>query len=129
MSFDLDEAVALLERTPAVLRAWLAALPEPWLRATEGPGTWSPFDVVGHLIHGERTDWIPRVEQILAKGESAAFTPFDRKAMFAASEGKALGELLDTFATLRASNLARLRGLRWSRPESSPARWADARPR
>ena len=109
MTYSIDEAVALLERTPAILRAWLTGLPEPWIRATEGPETWCAFDVVGHLIHGERTDWIPRMEHILTKGESEPFPPFDREAMFAASEGKSLGELLDTFAAARAENLSRLR--------------------
>ena len=109
MTYSVDEAAAILERTPRILREWLAGLPEPWVRATEGPETWSAYDVVGHLIHGERTDWIPRAEIILSKGESAPFTPFDREAMFAASAGKPLGELLDTFATLRAANVARLR--------------------
>jgi hypothetical protein len=111
MTYRVDEALALLERTPSVLRAWLGGLPEAWTTATEGPGTWSAFDVVGHLIHGERTDWIPRAEWILARGESAPFEPFDREAMFEASKGKSLEDLLSTFATLRAENLARLRGL------------------
>lgn len=112
MTYSIDEAVALLERTPPILRAWLTGLPEPWIRAREGPGTWNAFDVVGHLIHGERTDWIPRMEHILTKGESEPFPPFDREAMFAASEGKSLGELLDTFASARADNLSRLRAKR-----------------
>jgi hypothetical protein len=101
----------VLERTPAVLRALLADLPEPWTVATEGEGTWSPFDVVGHLIHGERTDWITRAELILSKGDSVAFAPFDREAMFEASRGRSLAELLDTFAELRAANVHRLREL------------------
>ena len=112
MTYRLEEALAVLERTPAILRAWLADLPEPWLRATEGPGTWCAFDVVGHLIHGERTDWIPRVEHILSKGETESFPPFDRETMFTASKGKSIAELLEIFATLRASNLARFRELR-----------------
>jgi hypothetical protein len=111
MRFVLTEALAVLERTPGVLRELLAGLPEPWVRVTEGPETWSPFDVVGHLIHGERTDWIPRAEIILAEGESRAFEPFDRFAQFEASRGKTLDELLATFAGLRAANLVRLRGL------------------
>ena len=109
MSYSIDEAVALLERTPRILRSWLAGLPEPWLMATEGPGTWNAFDVIGHLIHGERTDWISRMEHILTKGESEPFPVFDREAMFAASEGKSLGVLLETFAELREENLVRLR--------------------
>lgn len=112
MQFVLAEALAVLERTPKVLRELLAGLPEPWIHATEGPGTWSPFDVVGHLIHGELTDWIPRTEIILADGETRPFPPFDRFAQFEASRGKALSELLETFAGLRAASLARLRALR-----------------
>jgi hypothetical protein len=111
MIYRVDEAIALLERTPRILRAWLGELPEAWTHVTEGPGTWSAFDVVGHLIHGERTDWIPRVEHILAKGEAEPFPPFDREAMLEASRGKQLRELLDTFATFRGRNLIRLRGM------------------
>lgn len=109
--FLLDEALPVLERTPAVLRALLADLPEGWVSATEGDGTWSPFDVVGHLIHGERTDWIPRAELILRQGEAVTFPPFDRFAMFEASRGRTLAALLDTFAGLRAANVRRLREL------------------
>ena len=103
----LDDAVAILERTPAALRALLNGIPEIWERATEGEGTWSPFDVVGHLIHGERTDWIPRARHILA-GETRPFEPFDRTAQFIESEGKSLSELLATFAELRRENVAAL---------------------
>lgn len=112
MSFHFDEALAVLRRTPAVLRALLADLPDAWTLATEGLGTWSPFDVVGHLIHGERTDWVPRAEHLLRHGEAVPFTPFDREAMFAASKGKSMAELLDTFERLRAANLDRLASLR-----------------
>ncbi len=110
MNFRFDEAVPVLSRTPAVLRGWLADLPARWTSATEGPGTWSPYDVVGHLIHAERTDWIPRAEHILRRGESVPFPPFDREAMFAASRGRSLGDLLDTFEALRRDSLARLEG-------------------
>ena len=110
--FEPAEAIPLLARTPAVLHALLDGLPEVWTTANEGPGTWSAFDVVGHLIHGERTDWIPRAELILAHGESRTFDVFDRFAMFEASRGKSLGELLSTFAQLRAANVARLEALR-----------------
>jgi hypothetical protein len=110
--FEPAEAIPLLARTPAVLHALLDGLPEVWTTANEGPGTWSAFDVVGHLIHGERTDWIPRAELILAHGESRTFDVFDRFAMFEASRGQTLGELLDTFAQLRAANVARLEALR-----------------
>jgi hypothetical protein len=111
VTYSLPEATALLARTPGILRAWLAGLPDAWGRATEGPDTWSAYDVVGHLIHGERTDWIPRAEHILAKGASEPFPPFDREAMFDASRGKSLAELLDTFDALRSESLARLGAL------------------
>jgi hypothetical protein len=101
----------VLSRTPAVLRAGIGGLPEAWTAATEGPGTWSPYDVVGHLIHGERTDWIPRTEHILRHGEAVPFPKFDREAMFAASQGRSLGELLDTFEALRRDSLRRLDAL------------------
>lgn len=109
--YDVDEATALLARTPAVLDTWLRGLPDGWLSATEGPDTWSPFDIVGHLVHGERTDWMPRVRRLLEHGESLAFDPFDRFAQFSESEGKRMGALLDEFARLRASSLERLRAL------------------
>lgn len=107
---DLNEALAVLERTPASLSALLAGLPDAWVRATEGENTWSPYDVIGHLIHGERTDWIPRARHILA-GETQPFEPFDRTAQFKESEGKSLGELLATFADARRESVAALKGL------------------
>jgi hypothetical protein len=109
--YKLDDAVAILERTPGSLRAILDGLPEMWVRATEGDGTWSPYDVIGHLIHGERTDWIPRARHILA-GETRAFDPFDRTAQFTESQGKSLGDLLATFADLRRENIATLVGMK-----------------
>lgn len=105
--FNLEEGVAILERTPASLRALLTGLPDTWVRATEGEGTWSPYDVIGHLVHGERTDWMPRVRHILA-GESRPFKPFDRTAQFTESQGKSLSELLEGFAELRRESLAAL---------------------
>jgi uncharacterized damage-inducible protein DinB len=108
MKFSFDDALPILRTTPAVLRALLSPLPDSWTMANEGSDTWSPFDVVGHLIHGERTDWIPRVELLLAHGESRPFTPFDRFAQFRDSRGKSLLQLLDTFADLREANVARL---------------------
>jgi uncharacterized damage-inducible protein DinB len=110
-AFSLNDAFPVLRATPGVLRAWLAELPESWTDTNEGPETWSPFDIVGHLIHGERTDWIPRVELLLAHGESRPFTPFDRYAQFRDSAGKTLPELLDIFAELRRANVARLESL------------------
>jgi hypothetical protein len=106
MEFDLQQGIAILERTPRTLQAMLAALGPGWTDATEGPETWSPYVIVGHLIHGERTDWIPRVRIILAQGPNRHFTPYDRFAQFRESQGKSLAELLDEFARLRANNLA-----------------------
>jgi hypothetical protein len=114
MDFDLGTGIAVLERTPATLRAMLSGLPAAWLDGTEGPDTWSPYVVVGHLIHGERTDWIPRAKIILAQGAERRFTPFDRFAQFRESQGKPLDVLLDEFAELRGQNLATLRGWRLS---------------
>ena len=108
--FDLEEAVAVLERTPGVLSALLGELPDAVVRATEGPGTWSPFDVVGHLIHGERTDWIPRTRHILS-GSSEPFESFDRNAQFAASVERRLSDLLGEFAQLRHDSIESLRTL------------------
>ena len=112
MDFQLDDALPVLRRTPDVLRALLADLSAQWTTATEGPDTWSPFDIVGHLIHGERTDWVPRVEHILRHGAAVPFPPFDREAMFRESKGVSLATLLDTFAALRSGNLERLAALR-----------------
>lgn len=108
MNFELSNGIAVLERTPATLRALLSGLPPEWTDATEGPETWSPFVVVGHLIHGERTDWIPRAQVILAQAATRRFMPYDRFAQFRDSEGKSLEVLLDEFAALRAANLATL---------------------
>ena len=110
MTFRLDDALAILERTPATLRALLADLPEPWVTGNEGPATFSAYDNVGHLLHGERTDWIPRARIIRAQGADRRFTAFDRFAQFRESQGRTLGELLDDFERLRSENLATLRG-------------------
>ncbi len=104
---NLDEAVAILARTPASLNALLTGLSDGWVRATDGDGTWSPYDVIGHLIDGERTNWIPRARHILA-GETRPFAPFDRTAHFTESQGQCVDELLATFAELRQANLAAL---------------------
>ena len=111
MQFRFDDAAPLLRRTPAVLRALLFELPATWTDATEGPGTWSPFDVVGHLIHAERTNWVSRIEHILRHADAVPFPPFDREAMFSASNGRSLSELLDTFDRVRRDSLARLTAL------------------
>ncbi len=104
----LEEAVAILERTPSAVGALLDGAPGTFVRATEGEGTWSPYDVVGHLAHGERADWLERTRHILS-GDPRPFTPFDRTAQFRESEGKSLGELLADFAELRQRNVAELR--------------------
>jgi hypothetical protein len=111
VEFRFDDALPVLRRTPSVVRGLLEDLPDQWTAAVEGPGTWSPYDVVGHLIHGERSDWLPRVEHLLHHGDAVAFPPFDREAMFGASQGRSLTELLDSFATLRSESLQRLAGL------------------
>lgn len=111
---NLNDTIALLERTPTTLNALLRDLPDHWTHRNEGEETWSPFDIVGHLIHGERTDWIPRTRRILESGESVPFDKFDRLAQFRESEGKSLGELLDTFARERAGSLDALRALNLS---------------
>jgi len=105
----LDDLIAVLDRTPATLTALLDGLPEIWVTAREGDGTWSPFDVVGHLIHGERTDWIPRARHIL-DGDPRPFEAFDREAQFSESRDKSIGELLETFGVLRRENLETIRG-------------------
>jgi hypothetical protein len=110
-SFVLEEGVAILSRTPATLDAWLRGLPEGWIAAHEGGDTWSPFDILGHLIHGERTDWMQRVRILLEHGEARPFNTFDRFAQFAASQGRTLASLLDEFATVRQQSLAELAAL------------------
>lgn len=110
MAFERDEAVALLERTPAALSSLLAGLPEPWLVADEGPDTFNPRDVIGHLVHGERTDWIPRVRRILEDGESVAFEPFDRFG-HASLPGGSVAQLLAEFGEARRESLVHLRAL------------------
>jgi DinB superfamily len=111
-TFVIDEAAAILARTPATLDTLLRGLPDGWIAAHEGGNTWSPFDVIGHLIHGERTDWVPRARIILEHGEARAFDKFDRFAQFAASEGRTLASLLDEFAALRRDSLRELAAFR-----------------
>ena len=112
MQFNVDDALAVLERTPATFRALLAGMPAAWTTPNEGPDTFSAFDNVGHLIHGERTDWIPRARIILAPGPTRTFAPYDRFAQVRDSQGKSMTTLLDDFAVLRAENVAELRGWR-----------------
>lgn len=110
MTFSLEETEGLLSRTPATLRALLGGLDERWARASEGPNTFTPFDVVGHLIDGEETDWVPRARIILARGGNHRFEPYDRFRHLARNVERTLDSLLDEFARLRAANLAILRG-------------------
>jgi hypothetical protein len=111
MEHTLPHTISLLSRTPAALDALLRDLPEAWTLRNEGENSWSAFDVVGHLIHGERTDWIPRARIILQFGETKAFEAFDRWAQERESQGKSLGQLLDEFARLRSENLGELHAL------------------
>jgi DinB superfamily len=108
MEFQLDHATEILRRTPATLNSLLRHLPQEWIISNEGPESWSPFDVMGHLIHGEETDWIPRARIILEYGESGTFEPFDRFAMFEKSKGKSLNDLLDMFEQRRRESLQEL---------------------
>ena len=108
MIFQLSDGVAVLERTPATFRALLTGLPDTWTAANEGPDTFSPFDNVGHLIHGERTDWVPRARIILAQADNRRFEAYDRFAQVRESHGKRLVDLLDEFTELRVANLATL---------------------
>ena len=109
MNFDLDLAAQALARTPPALQALLDGLPDPWIRGTEGPDTFSPFDVVGHLIDGEETDWIPRARIILARAPNPVFEPYDRFRHRARNAARTLASLLEEFARLRGDNLALLR--------------------
>jgi hypothetical protein len=111
MTAEVKKSVEVLERTPGVLRALLGGLGDFWALSNYGPDTFSPFDVVGHLIHGERTDWMTRVRVILEHGEAQPFPAFDRYAMYEASKGRSMAELLETFASLRAKNLDDLKAL------------------
>ena len=104
--FKVTEAVAVLTRTPATLNSLLRGLPEIWVRSNEGQDTWSAFDIMGHLVYAERSDWMPRVRILLEHGETRPFDPFDRFAQLNASQEKSLEQLLDDFACLRHDNLA-----------------------
>ena len=116
MEHNLNHTISLLSRTPAALNALLCDLPETWTLRNEGEDTWSAFDVVGHLIHSERTNWMPRARTLLQFGETRAFEPFDRWGQVRESQGKSLGQLLDEFARWRSENLSELHGLNL-RPE------------
>jgi hypothetical protein len=111
MPHNLENTMSLLSRTPAALNALLRDLPETWTLRGEGDKTWTAFDVIGHLIHAERADWIPRARIILQHGDSQPFAPFDRLGHEREIRGKSLGELLDEFARVRSENLSELRAL------------------
>lgn len=117
MNFNLEESIEILERTPEVTTALLHGLDEAWTHVNEGKDTWSAFDIIGHLIHGERTDWIPRIKIILGDGEDKTFEPFNRFAQFRNSKGKTLHELLEAFSQLRAQNIAFLTALQLTEKE------------
>ena len=112
MKYSFDNAFEILDRTPSVLRTLLTSLADEWIMNNEGPDTFSPYDVIGHLIHGEKTDWAARTRIILENGTAVPFTPWDRFAQFRDSEGKSLEQLLDEFERLRKENMIWLRSLR-----------------
>src|SRR5205809_7836633 len=122
MDFSLTTALEVLNRTPGTLKSMLSGLPSPWTSATEGPDTWSPQDVVGHLIHGEETDWIPRAKIILTKGELQAFEPFDRFAQARRFTGWSLERLLDRFADARGRGIAAPRAWHLTRGQLAGSR-------
>ncbi len=105
MKFNINQSIEILQRTPNVMTALLDGLSDDWVFQDEGPGTWSPYNVIGHLIHGEKTDWIPRMRHIWEHGTAKPFEPFDRFAQFEDSKGKSLSELLSEFTRLRQENL------------------------
>jgi hypothetical protein len=107
----LQQTIAVLARTPATLDAFLRELPDSLVRLNEGGDTWSAYDIVGHLVYAERTDWMPRVKMILEFGETRAFEKFDRLGQVKESRGKSLAQLLDEFVRVRAENLNELRAL------------------
>jgi len=114
MNYDVQTATSVLRRTPAVLDALLRDLPDDWTRPNEGGDSWSAYDIVGHLIHGERTDWLPRARMILDYGETRTFDRFDRLAQERESAGKSLPQLLDEFASVREGNISAIRALNLS---------------
>jgi len=114
MEYNLEKSIALIARTPAVLDTMLRDLPDEWTMRNEGEKSWSVYDIVGHLIHGEITDWLPRARRILEHGEGKPFDKFDRTAQERESKGKSLGQLLDEFARLRAESVRELRAMNLS---------------
>jgi hypothetical protein len=126
MEHNLQHTISLLTRTPAALDALLRDLPETWTFRNEGENTMSAFDVVGHLIHAERTNWIPRAKMVLQFGETQAFDPFDRWAQVRESQGKSLGQLLDEFGRLRSESLGELRALNLRQEDLGRRGWHPA---
>ncbi len=112
MKYKMEEALEVLERTPLVLKTLLESIGEPWFSARETSKSWTPYDVVGHLIHGEKSDWLLRAKIILSQSENRKFEAFDREAQFRDSVGQSLGDLLSSFASLRKANIAELRSLK-----------------
>jgi hypothetical protein len=119
MKFDVDEAIEILERTPAAVRALISGLGDHWTTVNEGPETFSVFDVVGHLVDGEETDWIPRAMIVIEKGDQGTFEPYDRFRHYRRNKGRSLASLIDEFESLRAQNIERLRA--WNIDESKLA--------
>ncbi len=111
MIYNHEKSYEILERTPAVLRSLLSGLHNDWVMNNEGPDTFSPFDVIGHLIHGEKTDWVPRAKIILEHGTAKPFEPWDRFAQYEESRGKTLNQLLDEFDRVRKENMAWFKSL------------------
>jgi hypothetical protein len=109
MKFSIEKSIEILERTPGTLEYLLIGLDREWIMSNEGPDTWSSFDVVGHLVHAEHTNWIPRMEIVLSNGEQRQFTPFDRFAQLRNNKDRTLVELMDEFKSVRRANIALLR--------------------
>ena len=115
MKFDLEKAIEVLERTPLVIEILLKEISDEWTQSNEGGESWSPYDIVGHYIHGEKTDWIPRMEIILSDSSDKTFEPFDRFAQAKDSKGKSLRQLLDGFKALRKENIKKLKSKKLQR--------------
>lgn len=111
MDFDIEKSIEILQKTPATIQSLVGGLSEEWLKGNEGENTWSPYDIVGHLIHGEKTDWMIRAKIILSDAADKTFKPFDRFAQVNASQGKTMEELVEEFSQRRAENLQELKSL------------------
>lgn len=112
MQYSLERSYEILDRTPGVLQSLLSGLPDEWVMPNEGPETYSPYDVVGHLIHGEKTDWTARMKMILEFGSTQTFVRWNREAMYEESKGKSLQQLLDEFTVIRKENMIWFRSLK-----------------